>query len=494
LKETSHPPAPGSAPKRSKRAAHVDPLETGLPSNVELERWLLGAVLRDGTRLAGLSELLPDDFALEKHRRIFGAIHRVHENGEPVNYATVYGELERAHWTECCEGLAGLTEMSTGVPELTPDLQQSWVRVLLDKSSSRQAIMASVHFQDLLLKNIGRPGEALAAHVERLQQLIQRSPGAGRIDALKPVFRGGATVEYLIAPELPAKSVVCLTGNAESGKTTLAFAWARDAHTRGHAVLILDRERNPLERVQDRLRRLGITEEPDGRFKVWDCEQDDEAPQPNSPDVLNWVRRQAAETGKPVLVIVDALVSFFLPEEDENSAGDMRALFDRFRAVCKAGGTVLAIHHNNRDGKARGSIDYTNAADQIFGVSNYDREGERRLDCITLEVSKSRYSLFGRIEYRYAQGNMLREEDRVDISRRVAEHLTSILRAHPGINTRALEKLCTAAKLGRNQCRDLLKAWDERGEIKIIKGTKNNSDEYYLAEAVPGPSERESSL
>jgi RecA-family ATPase len=98
-------------------------------------------------------------------------------------------------------------------------------------------------------------------------------------------------------------------------------------------------------------------------------------------------------------VIVDALVSFLLPEEDENSAGDMRRLFNRFRAVCKVGGTVLGIHHNNRQGQARGSIDYTNAADQIFSVSNNDREGERKLDCITLEVSKSRYGLFGRIEY-----------------------------------------------------------------------------------------------
>lgn len=110
--------------------------------------------------------------------------------------------------------------------------------------------MASQHLQNLLCNNIEPPDEALAAHVERLQLVIQRSPGAGcRIDNLKPVFRGSGTTEYLIAPELPAKSVVCLTGNAESGKTTLAFAWARDLYLQGHAALILDRERNPLERV-----------------------------------------------------------------------------------------------------------------------------------------------------------------------------------------------------------------------------------------------------
>lgn len=467
----------------------ADPLGMGRPCNLDVERWLLGAILRDGTGFAGLDELQPADFALESNRRVFAAVCRVHEDGEPVNYATVYAALEREHWTESCGGLSGLTGLSTGVPDkVPPETQQSWVRILLDKSAAWHGIVAARHLENLLANNVGAPGEALAAHAERLQRLLQHSPGGGcRIDTLRPVFRGCGALEYLREPELPAKSVVCLTGNAESGKTTIAFAWARDAYLRGHAALVLDRERNPLERVQERLQRLGITEEPDGRFKIWDCEQDDEAPQPNSPDVLGWVKRQVTETGKPVLVIVDALVSFFLPDEDENSAGDMRRLFNRFRAVCQAGGTVLAIHHNNRQGEARGSIDYTNAADQTFSVSNYDRKGQRKLDCITLEVSKSRYGLFGRLEYRYAEGKMVLQEDRIEMSRTVAEHLTAILRDNPGIEARALEKLCTAAKLGRDSCRVLLKIWKEQGEIKILKGEKNRCA-YYLPDAIPGPS------
>ena len=473
----------------------ADPFGNGLPSNVELERWTLGAILRDGTGFTGLDELQPGDFFLEKHRRIFAAVCRVYEDGDPINYATVYDALELEHWTESCDGLSGLVELSNGMPDrVPPETQQSWVRILLNKSTARQGIVAAEHFRNPLLTNVGAPVEALAACTDRLQQLMQRSPGAGcRIDTLKPVFRGCGAPEYLVAPELPAKSVVCLTGNAESGKTTSAFAWARDLYLRGHAVLILDRERNPLERVQERLQRLGITEEPDGRFKIWDCEQDDEAPQPNNPDVLGWVKRQAAETGKPVLVVADALVSFFLPTEDENDASDMRRLFNRFREVCKAGGTVLGIHHNNRQGEARGSIDYTNAADQTFNVSNYDREGQRKLDCITLEVSKSRYSLFGRIEYRYSEGKMLRQEDRIEISQTVAEHLTAILRESPGIEAKSLDKLCTAAKLGRDRCRDLLRLWEERGEIKVLKGEKNRS-KYYLAGDVPGPSNRDLDL
>src|ERR1022692_1771877 len=90
----------------------ADPFGNGLPSNVELERWTLGAILRDGTGFTGLDELQPGDFFLEKHRRIFAAVCRVYEDGDPINYATVYDALELEHWTESCDGLSGLVELS----------------------------------------------------------------------------------------------------------------------------------------------------------------------------------------------------------------------------------------------------------------------------------------------------------------------------------------------------------------------------------------------
>ena len=46
--------------------------EKGLPTNVDAERFVLGSILLDDTlyvQAAGTLE--PDDFSLEKHRRIF---------------------------------------------------------------------------------------------------------------------------------------------------------------------------------------------------------------------------------------------------------------------------------------------------------------------------------------------------------------------------------------------------------------------------------------
>src|ERR1017187_8064528 len=37
-----------------------------------------------------------------------------------------------------CDGVTGLSYLSNGVPELAPAAQQSWVRVLLEKSTARE--------------------------------------------------------------------------------------------------------------------------------------------------------------------------------------------------------------------------------------------------------------------------------------------------------------------------------------------------------------------
>jgi RecA-family ATPase len=151
----------------------------------------------------------------------------------------------------------------------------------------------------------------------------------------------------------------------------LACAWAREVLRQGRAVLILDRNKSPRDRICERLERLSI--QSDGELlRIWDCEQAEEAPQPDQPIITDWVSRMA-ESGKSPLVIVDSLVTFFEGDEDENSAVDMRKLFNRCRALTKLDSAVIIIHHTNRNGEIRGSSDFKPASDQAFLVSNHDR-------------------------------------------------------------------------------------------------------------------------
>jgi archaellum biogenesis ATPase FlaH len=445
----------------------VDVMEKGLPANLDAERYVLGAVLLDGERFSEISTLNPDDFAFRRHGQVFHAMQNLQARDENIDRLTVYEELVR-HGEAGGDGLSFLMSLDDGMPPIVH--LHSWVRIIRNKSLLRRTLVAAQKVCDECLLETGTPGEILAGHAAQIAALSTGSSDGAkihRVEDLESVFADRAPVEYLVKPELPAKTVVCLTGDSESGKTTLACAWARDVISQGHAVLILDRDKNPRERIRERLERLGI--ESDGELlHVWDCEQEDEAPQPDHPIVTDWVKRMMAATGKSPLVIVDSLVSFFAGDEDENSAVDMRALFNRCRALTKLGATVILIHHTNRQGEARGSSDFRPASDQAFLVSNYDRDGGRLLDSITLEAQKSRYGLFGRIRYHYAGGNMLRVEDQTP-SKTVTEQLLDMLKANPGILTEPFSELAHEQGLGRNRGRNFLKEGVKNGTIRVQK-------------------------
>src|ERR1039457_6834455 len=59
-----------------------DLLREGLPCNVDAERFILGAVLLDGRRFSEIATLTADDFALERHQRVFRAMRDLPDAGE----------------------------------------------------------------------------------------------------------------------------------------------------------------------------------------------------------------------------------------------------------------------------------------------------------------------------------------------------------------------------------------------------------------------------
>ena len=466
-------PKPRREQANAARTAKVQPITAskelvreGLPANLVAERVVLGCVLEDGIRFGELALLKADDFSLERHRRTFRAMCDLHEAGENVDRVMVYERLRERH-EGSHDDLSFLMSLSEGVPQV-PHLD-SWVRILRKLSALRGMILASVATMNQCLLPGVAPADVLLDHRTRTETLISNylldQHEIRKVEDLESIFKHRVGVEYLVKPELPAKSVVCLTGNSESGKTTLACAWARDVFHQGHAVLILDRDKNPRDRICDRLERLGIRSDSE-RFRVWDCEQAAEPPQPDHPLITSWIQRMVETTGKPPLVIVDSLVSFLSEDEDENSAVDMRAFFNRCRALTRLGATVIAIHHTNRNGDARGSSDLKPASDQVFLVHNRDRDGGRLLDIMTLKCEKSRYGLAGRIEYYYAGGKMVRATD-LATSKTAKEQLIEILRENQGILAQDYEAQALRRGVKREQARAFVKDAAEDGRIKV---------------------------
>src|SRR5258707_15416862 len=104
------------------RAAMGDPFfEKGLPSNVEAERSILGAILLDNAVCNQAIELVRrDDFFLDSHRRIFEKMIALTERIMPIDLITLSDELRRAGEFEQIGGAAYTASHIDGVPKNHP--------------------------------------------------------------------------------------------------------------------------------------------------------------------------------------------------------------------------------------------------------------------------------------------------------------------------------------------------------------------------------------
>src|ERR1017187_6356023 len=93
-------------------------IEKGLPTNLDAERFVLGSILLDETMYVQAAGTLdPDDFSLEKHRRIFRRMGELQERGEKIDRVTVANELMKFNEIEACDGLSYLVSLGAGLPQ-----------------------------------------------------------------------------------------------------------------------------------------------------------------------------------------------------------------------------------------------------------------------------------------------------------------------------------------------------------------------------------------
>src|SRR5580698_3384674 len=124
--------------------------EKGLPANIDAEKFILGSLLLDDARfieIAGI--LIEDDFALEKHRRIFRRMSELHDRGEKIDRVTVADELMRRNELESIDGLSYLVSLDDGLPQISN--LDSYVRIIRDKVTLRRIAMASQHLMNRAL-------------------------------------------------------------------------------------------------------------------------------------------------------------------------------------------------------------------------------------------------------------------------------------------------------------------------------------------------------
>ena len=93
------------------------PPTKSIPSNIEAERAVLGALLIDPDAIIKVANFLrPEDFYRERHSWIYAALLALHERREPADFVTLVDELERQGLLEDAGGPAYITELINSTP------------------------------------------------------------------------------------------------------------------------------------------------------------------------------------------------------------------------------------------------------------------------------------------------------------------------------------------------------------------------------------------
>jgi replicative DNA helicase len=126
-------------------------IDHSLPDNLDAERFVLGAIMSSDTAyLQVAGTLLPEDFSLEKHKRIFLRMGELHERGEKIDRVTLANELMKQGQLQSVDGLSYLVSLDDGLPQLHN--LESYVSIVREKALLRRIIAVS---QDTINRCIG---------------------------------------------------------------------------------------------------------------------------------------------------------------------------------------------------------------------------------------------------------------------------------------------------------------------------------------------------
>lgn len=117
-------------------------LVKGLPSNLEAERSVLGAILLDNSAYNQAGALLtPDDFFLDSHRRLFRRIMELADRSCPADLVTLCEELMKHNELEAVGGASYLSSLTDGLPRLSNI--EHYAKIVKDKALLRRLIQIS---------------------------------------------------------------------------------------------------------------------------------------------------------------------------------------------------------------------------------------------------------------------------------------------------------------------------------------------------------------
>jgi replicative DNA helicase len=226
-------------------------LERPMPSNLDAERSILGAILLDNNALnTAIEALKPDDFFIPQHRSIFNQMMALGEAQHAIDLVTLTEELHRRGELESSGGAPYLASLVDGVPRVSN--VEHYARIVKEKAMLRNLIHATHNIQqhafdgedgaDTILDNAESSIFALAEDRIKAGLLPIKDIVRDNFERLEKIFREGKSVTGIstgygeldkLLSGLQPSELIILAGRPSQGKTALALNMAENIAIRG---------------------------------------------------------------------------------------------------------------------------------------------------------------------------------------------------------------------------------------------------------------------
>ena len=238
-------------------------LAKGLPSSVSTEQFVLGSILLRGAEcfVEVVGVLDSSDFALEKHRRIYGAMNRLHEKQEAIDFVTTANELLKFNELESVDGISYITSLTDSLPLISNI--EAYVNIVREKANRRRVAVLCQQCMNRALTDEENASDIIGSLVSSAQS-IETEGGAPEWQLATDIIRefpGGW--QALVSPAgrdnnigIPfpwprVQQVVCglqkgeltiLAGRPSMGKSALAMQIAMHAAKNAFGVAYVSLE------------------------------------------------------------------------------------------------------------------------------------------------------------------------------------------------------------------------------------------------------------
>ncbi|HMD42980.1 MAG TPA: replicative DNA helicase [Candidatus Acidoferrum sp.] len=236
-------------------------LERPLPSNIDAEKSILGAILLDNNVLnTAIESLKAEDFFLPHHRRIFTQMIVLGESQRAIDFVTLTEELQRKGELEASGGAPYLASLVDGMPRVSN--VEHYAHIVKEKAILRNLIHATHSIQQRAMEAEAGADEILDNAESSIFALAEDRVKAGLIsikdivrdnfERLERIFREGKSVTGIstgygeldkLLSGLQPSELIILAARPSQGKTALALNLAENiAIRRGLPVAVFSLE------------------------------------------------------------------------------------------------------------------------------------------------------------------------------------------------------------------------------------------------------------